>query len=178
LRPGSKTLAAIWGFTEATLFFIVPDMLISSLALSSLKKALWACAIAALAACAGGLLVWIFAFNYPMATKGILIQVPGISEATFQSVQHLLKSGQYYGMVQGAFTGVPYKTFAAEAGVLRQNPIIFALLSIVARLPRFLLSAFLAWGLSRLIGDRLSADTKLRICLVLWTVFYIWVFVW
>jgi membrane protein YqaA with SNARE-associated domain len=176
LRPGSKTFAAIWGFAEATLFFIVPDVLISSLALNSLRKALWACASAALAASVGGLLVWLFAFNYPMATREVLFQIPGISEGSFRSVEHLLTKGLYEGMVQGAFSGVPYKIFAAEAGASKQNPALFTLLSIAARLPRFVLGAFITWSVSYLIGDKLSANNKLSLCLVLWAVFYFFYF--
>ncbi|CTQ52252.1 hypothetical protein LP7551_00769 [Roseibium album] len=176
MRPGSRTFAAIWGFAEATLFFIVPDVLISSLALSSLRKALWACAIAALAASVGGLLVWFFAFNYPLATREILIHIPGISEGSFRSVEHLLTNGLYEGMVQGAFSGVPYKIFAAEAGASRQNPALFTLLSVAARLPRFVLVAFITWSLSHLVGGRLSIKNKLGLCLVLWAVFYIFYF--
>ncbi|MCV0424770.1 MAG: hypothetical protein K5905_04825 [Roseibium sp.] len=176
MRPGSKTLAALWGFAEATLFFIVPDVLLSSVALSSLKKALWACLSAALAATLGGLLVWICANQYPQETKDVLLKIPGISTTTYATVRELLQNGLFIGMLEGAFSGVPYKIFAAEAGSANVSPLAFAVLSPAARLPRFVAIVLVAFALSRLIGTRLSKSAKLAISLALWALFYIFYF--
>mgnify|MGYP000129706432 CR=1 FL=1 len=169
-------LAALWGFAEATLFFIVPDVLLTGLALTSLKKALQAALIAALAATVGGMLVWICAFLYPEATRAVLLHVPGISAASFATVQELLETGLFEGMLRGAFSGVPYKIFAAEAGSAGVNPWLFALVTPAVRLPRFAAMSLLAWGLSRLVGRRLTNGAKLAVSLALWSVFYVFYF--
>jgi hypothetical protein len=176
LRPGSRTLAALWGFAEATLFFIVPDVLLTSVALRSLRKALWACVIAALAAALGGTLVWLGAVWFPNQTYQLLLHVPGISDDTFARVEQLLQEGLYTGMLQGAFSGVPYKTFAYSAGQSGVNPAVLFLLTPLVRLPRFLLLTCLAGGLSAFIGNRLSLAAKLAISLALWAVFYTFYF--
>lgn len=173
MRPGNDRAVilwgALWGFAEATLFFLVPDILLTSLALNSFRKAVLA---AAMAAAIGGLLVWSGAHWFPVETKAVLLMVPGISENTFSSVQTLFKSGAFSGMLQGAFSGVPYKIFAAEAGSTGINPIPFAILTPIARLPRFFLLSVAAWTLSWAIGTRMATKTKLRSALVLWCVFY------
>ena len=49
-----RVAVAVWGFAEATLFFIVPDVLLSYVALKNLRAALLTCFIAtggALAQC-------------------------------------------------------------------------------------------------------------------------------
>ncbi len=176
MRPGSRTLAALWGFAEATLFFIVPDVLLTSVALASLRKALWAAVIAALAATIGGSLVWLVAAHSPEATRSILLEVPGISEASFATVRRLLKSGLFDGMLHGAFSGVPYKIFAAEVGFSGTGLAQFALLSPIVRLPRFVVMSLIASWLSRLVGTRLSYAWKLAISLLLWGVFYAFYF--
>lgn len=176
MRPGSSAIAALWGFAEATLFFIVPDVLLSGLALRSLRKALAAAAITALSATIGGLLVWFSATKAPETTRTVLLMVPGISEDTFAAVRHLLGSGLYQGMVTGAFAGVPYKIFAAEAGFAGTAPWTFALLSPLARLPRFALMCLIAWGLSNWVGGRLPERPKLVLALGLWAVFYVFYF--
>lgn len=173
---GSRSLAALWGFAEATLFFIVPDVLLSCLALSSLKKSLRACLAAAVAAACGGLAVFTCASLFPDTTHAVLRAVPGISEATFERVRDLLATGLFSGMLQGAFAGVPYKIFAAEAGTSGINPALFALVSPLARLPRFLALSLFAFALSRLVGNRLSQPVKIAVCLALWAAFYAWYF--
>ncbi|GAB4538471.1 MAG: hypothetical protein Tsb0019_39390 [Roseibium sp.] len=176
MRPGSSALAALWGFAEATLFFIVPDVLLTGLALRSVRKALAAAMIAAVSATLGGALVRICAETFPGTTRAVLLLVPGVSQATFAEVRRLLDTGLFEGMVAGAFTGVPYKIFAAEAGFSGTGPWIFALVSPLARLPRFAVMCLVAWGLSKWIGGRLPDRSKLAIALGLWAVFYVFYF--
>ncbi|POF28215.1 hypothetical protein [Roseibium marinum] len=176
MRPGSKTLAALWGFAEATLFFVVPDVLLTGLALRSLKRALCAALVAALAAAVGGALIWTCAHYAPHTSRSVLLQVPGISENTFATVQLYLESGLFQGMLRGAFSGVPYKIFAAEAGMNGTSLWVFALLSPLARLPRFVVVCMATWALSRLAGERLSMGAKVALSLALWVVFYVFYF--
>lgn len=169
-------MAALWGFAEATLFFIVPDVLLTSLALTSLKKALWATLAAALAAAVGGALIWSCAHYAPQVSRSVLLQVPGISENTFAAVRLFLESGLFQGMLYGAFSGVPYKIFAAEAGMNGTSLWAFTLLSPIVRLPRFMVMVLIAWGLSQLLADRLSRRAKRALLLALWALFYVFYF--
>jgi membrane protein YqaA with SNARE-associated domain len=173
LRLGSKAAAFHWGFAEATVFFIVPDALLTSLALNSLRTAVTAALLAALGATVGGLAVWFLASSNPETANNILLAVPGISESTFQTVRKLFSEGTYTGLLHGAFTGVPYKIFAAEAGFNGINPALFAALTPLARLPRFLLLSLAAWAAGQWIGARLSQRQKFAVTLSLWLVFYI-----
>ncbi|MEP3045983.1 MAG: hypothetical protein ABJL55_07875 [Roseibium sp.] len=155
------------------MFFLVPDVLLTSLALKSFKRAAIAALAAALAAAFGGLLIWLCAHWVPVETKNILLIVPGISETTFGTVKVLFAHGAFSGMLQGAFSGIPYKVFAAEAGFTGINPILFVILTPIVRLPRFLVLSLVAWSLSQAIGTRLAPMTKLLMTLALWCVFYI-----
>ncbi len=171
MRLGSKTAAFLWGLAEATFFFIVPDVLITCLALKSLKSALLASLVAALGATLGGM-VWTMANAAPGVTMNMLLQVPGISETTFQQVHLLLTKGVFQGMMVGAFSGVPFKVFATGAGIQGINPALFAILTPLVRLPRFVLLSLLAWALSKAIGQRLQYKHKLALTTLLWVIFY------
>lgn len=177
MRPGNRPpafvwLAALWGFAEATLFFIVPDVLISVLALRSLRRATYAALAAASTAAIGGLLVWTCASHFPDETLRGLLAVPGISSTTFETARDLLQAGLFQGLLGGAFSGVPYKVLSAEAGFASVTSGALLLASPAARLPRFVLVALIAWSLSRLVGSHLSDRGKLVLCLTVWLVFY------
>jgi hypothetical protein len=55
----SDGLAFAWGLAEATVFFVVPDVWISRLALSSWRAALRGCALALVGALVGGVLLYL-----------------------------------------------------------------------------------------------------------------------
>jgi len=172
LRPGSKSAATLWGFAEATVFFIVPDVLLSGFALFSLRKALTACLFAAIGATCGGVLVATFTQSMPENAYTVINAVPGISPATFERAQHLLAGGLFTGLLTGAFSGLPYKVLAYEATVSGSPVWQLALLTPLARLPRFLLvSVAVAW-VSHLIRFRLTAKSKMGLFLAGWLVFY------
>jgi hypothetical protein len=62
-RPGHnramtlRLLALIWGFAEATVFFVVPDVLLTAIPVRDLRAASLACFLALLGALAGGTLM-------------------------------------------------------------------------------------------------------------------------
>ena len=177
MRPGSSTLAlfylvALWSFAEATLFFIAPDALLSIIALRSLGKAMMAALVASFAAAFGGLIVWTCAQYFPEETLQALLLVPGISGSTFEMAGQLLQAGLFEGLLGGAFSGIPYKVLSAEAGYASVPAQTLFLVSPAARLPRFVLVAFISWSLSRLVGDRLSDKRKLALCLAVWPFVY------
>ncbi|GAA0773389.1 hypothetical protein E1180_10620 [Roseibium denhamense] len=154
------------------MFFIVPDVLLSCLALKSWRRALGGCLAAAIGAVCGGALIWLWMSASSEMAYAVLLEVPGISAATVQRVQELLETGVFPGMLAGAFSGVPYKIFAAETAL--QSVPLWQLLVLTpfGRLPRFLAITVLAGAISRLIGARLSLRSKLLITLMLWTLFY------
>ncbi len=170
-------LAGAWGLAEATLFFIVPDVLLTLIALlvadqqprRGLRIALAACLVAALGAAAGGALMVTLAASHPEMTTRMLLGVPGISGATFEKVGHLLGGGQIAGMLQGAFLGVPYKVFAAETGL---SVMAFVVATPLVRLPRFVLAVLAAWAFARVTRARLKRPARLIVWLAFWCIFY------
>ncbi len=148
--------ALVWGFAEATFFFIVPDLLLTAAVLVfGLSRAFRLSIAAAVAATAGGLLMMIWGASDAAAARGFLLSVPLIGEDLLFRVHGEMEGVWFVDLAAGAITGAPFKIYAVEAGAAGINPLIFALAGFVARLARFSLAIGLA-ALGAAIAKRLG----------------------
>lgn len=165
-----------WGLAEATLFFIVPDVLLTWLALGRVRTAWKACAWALAGALAGGAIMYAWGSHNPTAARGALARVPEVSEEMITEVQGQLSSYGVVAMAFGPLRGAPYKIYAVEAGAQRLSLLGFLAISVPARLLRFaLLTALVAW-LAHRAASGTSLGTRRVLHVVAWTVFYAWYF--
>lgn len=175
-RWRARAAAALWGFAEATLFFIVPDVLLSGMALRQSWTRVWrACLWATGAALIGGALM--FAWGAADADAGlhVLQQVPAISPAMCDGVALQLQRDGLLALFVGALTGTPYKTYAVQAGAQGISLLAFLLISLPARLLRFVAVA----GMVALICHRFPALTlrwRVGLWATGWMTFYSWYF--
>lgn len=131
----------LWGFLEATIFFIVPDVYLTGVVLKANNKKTFEVFLYCLfGAALGGALVYYFACIYSSQTLSWLGWIPGISGKLIQDVRLSIASQGLLTMFQGMFQGVPYKLFAAAWGEKGGNFLSFILLSVLARGSRFLVS--------------------------------------
>jgi hypothetical protein len=78
----SLIAAALWGFAEATLFFLVPDVLLTGIAMrKGLRVALLASLAAAAAATAGGLIMYRWAAADAAGARQVIDLLPAVSPA-------------------------------------------------------------------------------------------------
>jgi membrane protein YqaA with SNARE-associated domain len=170
---GLMLAAAVWGFAEATLFFVVPDVLITWLAGRELRRGLWAALGATAGALLGGLLMFAWGWNDPASALAALDGVPAIGEAMLERVRLDLEAHGLVAMFTGPLLGTPYKIYAALAGELGMGPGEFLLISVPARLLRFVL---LAVAVAALRSTWLSGWPQRRFdaCLLAgWASFYL-----
>ena len=140
-------MAGAWGFAEGTLFFIVPDVLISLAALCGGRRALpHVAATVAGAVLAGGVLFAWSTADYP-AASGVMRRVPFVREAMVAQVDAGLDTEGPLALFRGSVTGVPYKLFAVEAPG-RIPVALFLAATVPARAARFLL----VWATFALLG--------------------------
>ena len=168
--------AALWGLAEASVFFIVPDVLLSWYALSGIRRALTACLYALAGALAGGTLIWFWGRHDPEAFRALFLSLPGIDEAMIAGVRSQLESMGLTAVFLGPLKGTPYKIYALEASILDYPYPLFLLISIPARLTRFVLVTLLVGGIRAALGSRLSLPGARLTHLVCWTLFYAWYF--
>jgi len=163
-----RALLFLWGFAEATLFFIVPDVPVSFLATGGIKRALTGAVWAALGAVLGGFIMYSLAAMWPDTVLSIVEKVPAVSPFMIEDVKGQVQHMGVWAMFKGAFSGVPYKVYASVYGAVRFNFPLFLLLSFPARLLRFVLVALLINSVARIIPKRLH----IPLLTAGWTVFY------
>lgn len=174
---GPEILAALWGFAEATLFFLVPDVLLTWLALKIPRRGLRACYWALGGSLLGALAMIAWAGRSPGAADAALLAVPGITPALLELVRGQLVADGLPALLMGPVQGVPYKVYVVEATVLGLSPWKLLAVSVPGRLFRFLLVTLLVIGIARGPLRRLSTRTLRILHVVCWAAFYIVYFV-
>src|SRR5437879_12786497 len=79
LRPWSLWAGFVWGFAEATLFFIVPDVLLTFIALYSFRRSVKVLAFILLGALVGGTLMFYTGQRSPEQAKSVVLRFPFVS---------------------------------------------------------------------------------------------------
>ncbi len=164
-----QAVAFLWGVAEATLFFIVPDVLLSAVGLKRGARAgAVASACAALGAGAGGAVMFLWSAHDAAGARAVVLAVPAVSEAmAADAARAMAEHGWFAATLAGPLSFTPFKLYAILAPEAGASAAGFALASVAARLPRFLLVSL---GASLLRG-RLGARPLLWLCGA-WALFY------
>ena len=172
----TNALAALWGLAEATLFFIVPDVFLSWIALHSFKRAMWACLWALLGALIGGAFIWYMGLVNADALRAVFLSIPAINEGMMNNVRDQLQNSGLVALFIGPFVGTPYKLYALEAAQLGYGLFIFLLISIPARLMRFIIVTIVSAAASRALNRFVGIRTLQVMHVCVWVAFYSWYF--
>ena len=167
-------IAFAWGLAEATVFFIVPDVLLTLIACRALRPALKATVAALAGALAGGALMYVFGLREPHTARVLLDHIPAISPDLITRVAQQVSEGGLMAVLLGPIKGIPYKIYAAEWGARGGSFVGFLLISIPARCVRFALAAFAARGIARLVEPLThhQAAIETLILTIIWAAFY------
>jgi membrane protein YqaA with SNARE-associated domain len=162
-----------WGFAEATLFFLIPDVLLSAIALKSGKKALIACAFALLGALIGGTIMYFWGISDPAASQYVVEKVPAIDPSKLQEVKSSLSSDGLIAMILGPAKGIPYKIYAITAASTGISFFAFFLASIPARFGRFFLVTLISWLIGTYLLQKWSLKQKYIVWAIVWLIIYV-----
>jgi len=167
--------AAAWGLAEATLFFIVPDVLLSWLAAFRPRLAWKAVAACLAGALAGGALMHLAAVDDPGRMRALLEAVPAVSGALVSETGAALESGYGRKMLVAGFSGVPYKILAVESGAQGRGLAAFLGWSVLARLPRWVLVVLIARGVAAAVRARAADPVRVLwgLWATLWSIVYV-----
>lgn len=156
----TRAISFIWGFAEATFFFIVPDVWLSRIAVINPKEAYINIAIATLGALIGGAVMYgagVYAFDM---VRDLLPLVPAVSGDMVETVGADVQAHSLlYAMSQGMFAGVPYKIYASWAGYLSSPVLVFITATMIARIARFLSVTAFAHFVSKALKKKLKSKT-------------------
>jgi membrane protein YqaA with SNARE-associated domain len=165
--------SAVWGFAEATLFFVVPDVLLSAIALRDQRTAVRASFAAVLAAMIGGTLMYFWGAHQPETAQKIVSSLPAIGPGVMTHARDGMVNQGPLAIVLGPLTATPYKTYALQASAVGMPYWLFLLITPIARLPRFLMVSLLAGAFARMAGRWLSIRAMYAIWFVAWLGVYI-----
>jgi membrane protein YqaA with SNARE-associated domain len=168
----AQAVAALWGLAEATVFFVVPDVWISRLALSSRRAALRGCACALAGALPGGVLLYLLGAGHEAAMLALFERLPAIDPGLVARVRAQLHALGGWALLVGGFSGAPYKLYAAQAMSAGLGLPVFIACSVIARGARFVAVALLVGGIARRAAARFGAATVNRIWWAAWIAFY------
>ncbi len=168
----TNTIAVIWGIAEAVLFFIVPDVFLSWIAMENVKKACIACLWAVFGALLGGSLMYFWGLEYPDHALLVLDYIPAISPPMIQQVGTDLKNEGLWTIFIGLIYGIPYKIYAVQSADTGINLIPFLVISIPARLIRFALITLSFGFISRFLLETWTIKSRRTFHLISWTIFY------
>jgi hypothetical protein len=167
-------LAGLWGFAEATLFFIVPDVLLTWIAARyGAGQAARASFAAGAGAILGGVSMYMWAARDPELARTVIGAIPAISASMASKVSIDVQNAGAWAIFAGGFTGVPYKIYAVESGAVGIGLAGFVLATLAARLIRFLASSLLVAGLARLMARRFAPATINWTLIIGWIGFYV-----
>jgi len=170
-------IAALWGFAEATIFFIVPDVWISIVAARrGWRAGVLAACLACIGALVGGAIMYLWGNRDVEAARHVLDLIPAISPGMIWVTGYELGDLGLASMIQGAFTGVPFKIYAVESGALGIGLVPFVMVAIIARLCRFILTALIAAAAAQVVRRFLGESTILLLFAGFWVAFYAWYF--
>jgi membrane protein YqaA with SNARE-associated domain len=125
-------IAFAWGFLEATVFFIVPDVLLTGIALGRVKSALSAALVATGGAMLGGIVMYQAGHRAPDAARTLLCAVPGIGSSLVADVRADLDAHGECALLLGLARGRPYKIYAVESGAASSGLGTFLVFSALA----------------------------------------------
>lgn len=166
-----ETVGALWGVAEATVFFLVPDVWISFMALRSFSTGVRALLGALIGAVGAGSLLAVYAMLAPEAAYALVDAVPGVTPEVFARASALADQPQPAGMILGSVSGLPYKVFAVLLGPEVSLP-AFAGTSVLARLPRFVGTLLLTWLVARFLLSNVSSRAVHGILFAVWCAIY------
>lgn len=166
-------LAFLWGLFEATFFFIIPDVILTFIAIHGFQAGWYASIYALAGALIGGCIMYLFANKKFADAYKFVSRLPSISNTMLQNVETSLKEKGIVAMIVGPLRGIPYKAFAIFAPKTGIRFSAFLIASIPARFIRFFLTSVIAWFLANVLFDQMPIWIKYSVWAVIWIIVYI-----
>lgn len=177
----SLVTALLWGVAEAMLFFIVPDVYLGFVAMFHGRKGLLGTFAAVVGVMIGGTIIYGLAIDNGAAMARLLEFMPLISPEMVHSVTLQMQVKGLSAILDGPRQGIPYKVYAVEAGRHHLPFPWFLLITVTARIKRFLFVALLGAALGRGLKGFIQRHTTLvvgayaLIWLSVYVLYYLWI---
>jgi len=164
-----------WGLAEATLFFIVPDVLLTLVALFSFRRSARVLACILLGALCGGTIMFYLGASHPAQAKATVLRVPFVSAAMFEKTGRGLQQEGIWDLTKGVASGIPYKVYCVQASRYA-GFFLFLMVSLLARLERFALFWLIAGAMGAVFDKSIRRQPKIAMAVhaLIWIGGYAW----
>lgn len=169
---GLLILSFLWGLAEATFFFLVPDIIITFLALHSYKAGFLACLVALIGAMTGGAFMYLWGEKDQIKARQFLLRIPAIQSKMLKEVEKSIVDKTILAMILGPTRGIPYKIYAVIAPKLNISLLTFLIVSIPARALRFVFASITASFLAITVPQMLPDFALYVGWAIVWIVIY------
>jgi len=167
----ANLIAFVWGLAEATLFFFVPDVALSIIVLQGIDTGLIACLYALAGALTGGAIMFYWGRADIDKVTHILTMIPAIRPKDIEKVRSDLQQSGVTALLFGPLFGIPYKIYAAYAHSFI-SIYSFLLISIPARLVRFVLVTLITPQVTARFLPDASYTLQVQVVMLLWGIIY------
>ena len=150
--PLALLAAGLWGYAEATRFWLIPDILLAWITLNRPRSIV----ASVIAATAGAVLGGVRMHKDAREEHARLAEIPGINDALLLDAHERFASRGWVAVVRAPLDGIPYKVYATESGLAGKPLDELIAWTLLARLWRFILSA----TASALIGRVFSRSVR------------------
>jgi membrane protein YqaA with SNARE-associated domain len=174
-RPWVLWAGFLWGFAESTLFFIVPDVLLTLIALFSFRRSTRVLACILIGALGGGTIMFYFGAKDPAQAKAVVLRVPFVSAAMFDKTQQSFQRDGIRALTKGPGNGIPYKVYCVQAS-RHSGLLLFLVVSLLARLERFALFWLIAGAIGFVFRRNIRRQPKITVAVhaCIWILGYAW----
>ena len=167
-----------WGFAEATLFFTVPDVLLTYAVIRvGWRKALGLLLFVLSGALLGGAAMYGLAAINTETARATVDSVPLISRDMIERAAQEMRGDWLWNMIVGAMTGTPYKVYAIEAPGAGVPFVAFMLGSVPARSIRWLLTLAFAALVVAALNRAGLAKIAVPLWASMWIAFYLFYYI-
>lgn len=167
----TNLLSFLWGFAEATLFFIIPDVIISFAALQGYPIGIESSFYALAGALVGGAVMFYWGRSSLEKILQIFLKLPAIRQSDIERVRNDMQKYGSISMMWGPTLGIPYKIYAVYASLF-DSFWFFMLISIPARMTRFILVAIIVPFVMEKIFLNTPYSMRFLILFAIWVAIY------
>ncbi len=174
-RRGVRT-SFVWGFAEATLFFVLPDVAVGAVALFGLRRGLKAAGAAILGAVLGGAVLYLCTRGFDSGVRDLLDALPAIPDRFFDQAASGIADEGGRAVVRGPSLGIPYKVYVAEWALTGRNLLALLLWTVPARAARIVPMALVSWLAGR-VWRRLFGPDRTGLLLLAYGLVWVTIYV-
>jgi hypothetical protein len=116
--PVALLIGAVWGFAEATLFFIVPDVWLGFVAIFARRWAGGVVVAAIVGAAIGSVVLWYWSLASGPVVSRLLLELPGLNEVDLVQARGALVSQGAPAIAFAWLQAVPIKVYVHEAALV------------------------------------------------------------